>query len=106
MVGPAALARGNEPMSLVTHHMVTMVEARNRLGSLVRRAVASNEQTVITDHGQPAAVLISARELAEMRERIVELEADAAIARQRQAEAEGKAAFVPQAEARRRLGLA
>jgi prevent-host-death family protein len=85
---------------------VTMVEARNRLGTLVRRAAASNEQTVITDHGHPAAVLISARELAELRERIVDLEAEAAIARQRQAEAEGTAVYVPQAEARRRLGLA
>jgi prevent-host-death family protein len=92
-------------MSLDTH-MVTMVEARNRLGTLVRRAATSNEQTVITDHGQPAAVLISARELTELRERIVDLEAEAAIARQHQAEAEGAAHYVPQAEARRRLGLA
>lgn len=91
-------------MSLDTH-TVTMVEARNRLGTLVRRAASSNEETVITDHGQPAAVLISARELAELRERIVDLEADAAMARQRRAEAEGKAVYVPQAEARRRLGL-
>jgi hypothetical protein len=36
----------------------------------------------------------------------VDLEADAAMARQHQAEAEGKAVFVPQAEARRRLGSA
>lgn len=85
---------------------VTMVEARNRLGTLVRRAT-SGEQTIITDHGQPAAVLIGARELMELRERVVDLEADAEIARQREAEAAGRgSSHVSQAEARRRLGLA
>ena len=43
-----------------------ITEARSRFGQLVRRAASSRERTCITDHGQAAAVIISAQELADI----------------------------------------
>jgi prevent-host-death family protein len=46
----------------------TVTEGRNRFGQLVRCASHSRERITITDHGQPAAVLINAEELADLEE--------------------------------------
>ncbi|MDJ1137490.1 type II toxin-antitoxin system Phd/YefM family antitoxin [Streptomyces iconiensis] len=43
-----------------------ITEARARFGSLVRRASHAHERITITDHGEPAAVLISPKELADL----------------------------------------
>jgi prevent-host-death family protein len=75
-----------------------ITEARAHFGSLVRRASTARERITITDHGQPAAVLISARELAD-------LEDDLALALYRAEQATGTVITVPHDEARRRLGL-
>lgn len=75
-----------------------MTEARARLGALVRRASHARERITITDHGQPAAVLINPQELAD-------LEDSLALARYRERQATGQAAGVPHDEVRVRLGL-
>jgi prevent-host-death family protein len=41
---------------------LSMTEARKQFGSTVRRAATARERTTITDHGQPAAVLVNAQE--------------------------------------------
>jgi prevent-host-death family protein len=38
---------------------LSMTEARKRFGLLVRQAATSRQRTTITDHGQPAAVLVN-----------------------------------------------
>lgn len=45
-----------------------VTEGRARFGQLVRRASHRRERITITDHGQPAAVLINAEELADLEE--------------------------------------
>ena len=45
-----------------------ITEARAKFGTLVRRASHSRERITITDHGQPAAVLITPQELADLEE--------------------------------------
>ena len=75
-----------------------LTEARKRFGSLVRRAATSRERVTITDHGQPAAVIVNAQELADLEEAL-------ALAEYRAAQAEGTATTVPQSEVRQRLGL-
>ena len=66
----------------------------------MRAATASTrrERITITDHGVPAAVLISAQELAD-------LEDDLAIALYRAERATGTLRTVPNSEVRARLGL-
>ncbi len=75
-----------------------MTEARKQFGTLVRRAATSRERTTITDHGQPAAVLVNAQELADLEDALVFAEYEVRRAR-------GELSFVPQDEVRRRLGL-
>lgn len=77
---------------------LSMTEARKRFGTLVRRAATARERTTITDHGQPAAVLVSAQELADLEEAL-------ALAEHRALLADGTARLVPQAQVRERLGL-
>lgn len=45
-----------------------LTEAKARLNELVEEAVATQERTVITRHGRPAAVLISVDDLESMEE--------------------------------------
>jgi prevent-host-death family protein len=73
-------------------------EARGQLGSLVRRASARRERTTITDHGQPAAVIISAQELEDLEDQL-------AVAQYQAEKATGQLRTVPHSEVRRRLGM-
>ncbi|MCX3063882.1 type II toxin-antitoxin system Phd/YefM family antitoxin [Streptomyces beihaiensis] len=82
-----------------------ITEARARFGSLVRRTAHARERITITDHGQAAAVFINPTELAELEERVLELEEQLALANYRARQAAGTVVGVPQDEARRRLGL-
>jgi prevent-host-death family protein len=75
-----------------------LTEARRQFGSLVRRAASARERVTITDHGQPAAVIVGAQELADLEEAL-------AIAEYRAAQASGDVHVVSQGEARARLGL-
>ncbi|MGR3934906.1 type II toxin-antitoxin system Phd/YefM family antitoxin [Streptomyces sp. BRA346] len=75
-----------------------ITEARACFGSLVRRASHARERITITDHGQPAAVLINPQELAD-------LEDSLALAEYRASQASGTFVGVSHEEARRRLGL-
>jgi prevent-host-death family protein len=82
---------------------LSMTEARKVFGSLVRRAASTRERVTITDHGQPAAVLVSALELAELEEAL-------ALAEYRAGQAAGSAGFphdarVPHDQVRAALGL-
>jgi prevent-host-death family protein len=77
---------------------MSLTDARQHLGSLVRRALTTGERTTITDHGHPAAVLVNAQELADLEEAL-------AIAQYRARHAAGTVRTVTHAEARRRLGL-
>ncbi|MEU8567727.1 type II toxin-antitoxin system Phd/YefM family antitoxin [Streptomyces pathocidini] len=74
-----------------------ITEARARFGSLVRRASHARERITITDHGQPAAVLINPQELAD-------LEDSLALARYRERQTAGTVG-VPHDEVRAQLGL-
>ncbi|MGY0058933.1 type II toxin-antitoxin system prevent-host-death family antitoxin [Streptomyces sp. LZ34] len=78
--------------------VLPMTEARARFGSLVRRASHSRERITITDHGQPAAVLINPQELADLEDAL-------ALAQYRIRQATGEVVGVPHEEVRRRLGL-
>ena len=75
-----------------------MTVARGRFGSLVRRAAHGRERITITDHGSPAAVLISAMELEDLEDAL-------AVAQARLREAAGETQRIPHDEVRRRLGL-
>jgi prevent-host-death family protein len=77
---------------------LSMTEARRHFGSLVRRASAARERVTITDHGQPAVVLVNAQELADLEDALALAQYDARQAR-------GLVTLVPQDEARARLGL-
>jgi len=75
-----------------------MTEARKQFGTLVRRAATVRERVTITDHGQPAAVLVNAQELADLEEAL-------ALAEHRARQAAGEHRPVPHAVVRERLGL-
>ncbi|MFJ3791189.1 type II toxin-antitoxin system Phd/YefM family antitoxin [Kitasatospora sp. NPDC090091] len=75
-----------------------ITEARACLGSLVRRASHARERITITDHGQPAAVLINPQELAELEDAL-------ALAQYRVRQAAGETTGVPHEQVRARLGL-
>ncbi|MGW4028391.1 type II toxin-antitoxin system Phd/YefM family antitoxin [Streptomyces sp. NPDC004838] len=75
-----------------------ITEARARFGALVRRASHARERITITDHGQPAAVLINPQELADLEDAL-------ALALYRERQASGTTAGVPHADVRARLGL-
>jgi prevent-host-death family protein len=77
---------------------VPLAEARERLPSLVQRAVTARERVTITDHGEPAAVLVNAEELADLEEAL-------AIQEYLAQKAAGTLRRIPQAEAMARLGL-
>jgi prevent-host-death family protein len=76
-----------------------ITEARGQFGSLVRRASTRRERITITDHGQPAAVIINAQELED-------LEDDLAFARYEAEKASGTLRTVPHDDVREQLGLA
>ena len=75
-----------------------ITEARACFGSLVRRASHARERITITDHGQPAAVLINPQELADLEDAL-------ALAEYRASQTNGTFVGVPHEEVRRRLGL-
>lgn len=75
-----------------------ITEARARFGALVRRASHARERITITDHGQPAAVLINPQELADLEDAL-------ALERYRNRRASGAAETVPHDDVRERLGL-
>ncbi|MCM2578285.1 type II toxin-antitoxin system Phd/YefM family antitoxin [Streptomyces meridianus] len=75
-----------------------MTEARARFGSLVRRTAHARERITITDHGQPAAVLINPQELADIEDAL-------ALAEYRARSESGRARTVGHEEVRERLGL-
>ncbi|WP_128375884.1 type II toxin-antitoxin system Phd/YefM family antitoxin [Streptomyces cavernae] len=82
-----------------------LTEARAQFGSLVRRASHDRQRITITDHGRAAVVFINPRELAELEERVLELEEQLALARYRAEKANGTFAGVPHEEVRRLLGM-
>lgn len=75
-----------------------ITEARHQLGSLVRQAATRHVRTTITDHGQPAAVIISAQELEDLEDQL-------ALAQYQVEKATGQLRTVPHSEVRRRLGM-
>jgi prevent-host-death family protein len=77
---------------------LSMTEARKQFGALVRRAATARERVTITDHGQPAVVMVNAQELADLEEQL-------ALARYRADRAAGTLQVVSQRQARFRLGL-
>lgn len=77
---------------------VPITEAKTRLRSLVRRTSHARDRVTITDHGEPAAVLINPQELADLEEAL-------ALADFRTQQAAGTMRTVPQDEFRSRLGL-
>lgn len=94
---PETPPRPQEAHTSVMSESLSMTEARARLGSLVRRASHARERITITDHGQPAAVLINPQELADLEDAL-------ALAQYRQRQAAGQTADVPHAQVRARLG--
>ncbi|MGW9369580.1 type II toxin-antitoxin system Phd/YefM family antitoxin [Streptomyces xanthophaeus] len=77
---------------------VPITEARAKFGSLVRRTSHARERITITDHGQPAAVLINPQELADLEDAL-------ALALYRARQATGPAVPVTHDDVRARLGL-
>ena len=57
---------GNACVRLHMGRTVPISEACRQLGSLVRRASTRQEWITITDHREPAAIIISAQELADL----------------------------------------
>lgn len=80
------------------NEQVSLPEAEARLGALVRQAAHARGRITITDHGEPAAVLISPQELADLEEAV-------ALAEFRVQQAVGVARTVPHEEVGNRLGL-
>jgi prevent-host-death family protein len=77
---------------------VSMTEARKHLGALVRRAVLQRERILVTDHGVPAAVILSSEALADLEDQLALVLHDLDVAR-------SAVRHIPQEEARERLGL-
>ncbi|MGW2369660.1 type II toxin-antitoxin system Phd/YefM family antitoxin [Streptomyces sp. NPDC001667] len=75
-----------------------ITEARARFGSLVRRASHARERITITDHGEPAAVLINPQELADIEDAL-------ALAQYRERQVTGTVVTTPHEAVRVRLGL-
>ncbi len=84
-------------MPVVTEQ-VSLSEAHARLDDLVYLAARSRARVTITDHGEPAAVLINAEELAHLDE-------VSALADYRAQRAAGTVRTVDHDEVRARLGL-
>lgn len=68
------------------------------LQSLVRRAARTREQVTMTDHDEPAAVVISADELEDLEDAL-------AVAQSLLREAASETMWIPHDEVKRRLGL-
>ncbi|MFB6864269.1 type II toxin-antitoxin system Phd/YefM family antitoxin [Streptomyces virginiae] len=75
-----------------------ITEARAKFGSLVRRTSHARERITITDHGQPAAVLINPQELADLEDAL-------ALALYRARQSTGSAVPVAHDDVRARLGM-
>jgi len=75
-----------------------MTVARGRFGALVRRAAHGRERITITDHGSPAAVLISATELEDLEDAL-------ALSQSLLRAATGDPARVRHADVKTQLGL-
>ena len=75
-----------------------MTDARRCFGAMVRRAATARERVTITDHGQPAAVLVNAQELADLEEAL-------ALAQYRARQAAGDSFVLPNDQVREQLGL-
>ncbi|MEE1823711.1 type II toxin-antitoxin system Phd/YefM family antitoxin [Streptomyces sp. BE20] len=75
-----------------------ITEARAKFGTLVRRASHGRERITITDHGQPAAVLINPQELADLEDAL-------ALAQYRARQAAGTTHTTPHDDVRTQLGL-
>jgi prevent-host-death family protein len=75
-----------------------MTVARGRFGSLVRRAAHGREGMTITDHGSPAAVLISATELEDLEDALT-------LAESQLRRAAGQTIRIPHAQVLAQLGL-
>lgn len=75
-----------------------MTVARAQFGSLVRRASLARERITITDHGQPAAILINPQELADLEDAL-------ALAEYRNRQTTGTTTTMPNHEVRALLGL-
>ena len=85
---------------------LSITEVKARLNDLVDEAAATHEQIVITRHGHPAAVLISADDLESLKETVVWLSRPGiheSVAEAEDDVATGRA--VGTEELRRRLGL-
>lgn len=82
----------------VVSETLPITVARGRFGSLVRRAAHGRERITITDHGSPAAVLLSSSELEDLEDAL-------ALAQARLREATGRAERVPHEQVRASLGL-
>lgn len=72
--------------------------ARSQFGSLVRRAAHGRERITITDHGSPAAVLLSSAELEDLEDTL-------ALTQARLREETGGSERVPHEQVRALLGL-
>lgn len=77
---------------------LAITAARAQFGSLVRRASHARARIMITDHGQPAAVLINPQELADLEDAL-------ALAEYRIRQAAGTATAIPHEHVRTRLEL-
>jgi prevent-host-death family protein len=78
---------------------LAMTEVRPVLGRLIRQAAHARDRVTITDHGQPAAVLISAAELEDLEDAL-------ALARYQLAQLTGtQVPPVPHETVRERLGF-
>ena len=79
--------------------IITTTDVRPMIGRLVRRVARTRERVAISDRGEPAAVLISVEELAD-------LEDGLALAKNRLAQANGTVAEgVPLGTLRQQLGM-
>ena len=79
--------------------VLPMTEARSQFGALVRRTAARRERITITDHGQPAAVLINPQELADLEDAL-------ALALYQADKTAGTLETLPMRAVRARLGIA
>jgi PHD/YefM family antitoxin component YafN of YafNO toxin-antitoxin module len=78
--------------------ILSVSEAQQQLGALVRQVAAGRRAVITGPDGHSTAVLVSAGELADLEDELAFAQHDAE-------KAAGTFGSVPQAEARRRLGL-
>jgi prevent-host-death family protein len=91
-------AAGRIVHTCVMSESLPITVARGRFGALVRRAAHGRERITITDHGSPAAVLMSSTELEDLEDAL-------ALAESKLREATGGSQRVPHEQVRARLGL-